>query len=784
MFSATINRRVRALSSIVFRNVFLLINIIIFIVVILLTTFGDTQEGLFLGLITLINTVIGCTQEIHSWLTLERLQLLTAQRVVRINADATETVLLTDELQLHDTIKLKLGDQVPCDSVLMSGHGFEVNEGLITGESTAFLKEPQDKILAGSIVTSGVGLLKVEKVFAKSRIALMTESVRKYSPVVSPIQHTLEQSIRYISYVLVLVIVAVVVRGHLLQESSVTVIKNIGALTSALLPQGVVVIVTLIFSYGAIYFYRRNIVLQQVNATEKIARIKHLCMDKTGTLTDAHLIIEETLVPQGIEPNYAKQSVLAYIRNTADSSQTMETIKKTVQGTYRGTKLADVIFSSARQFGAVQVKDEYGTRVIICGAPDIFLPYLAKSEERDWLQKHLDTEAKIGKRLLCFAQTDSSALPLDLASTKLAIVSVFVLNNNLREGVVEAVKFFQDRGVILRIISGDNPETVQAVARAAGVRGVEKVATGAEVETWSEADFLKKVLAHTLFARIKPEQKEKIIDVLKRDGFTAMIGDGANDALAIKKADLGIAMFDGAQATRQVASIVLIKNSFADLPAGVKLADTIIQNIEICSSIFFNQAFICFFFFCFLIVLGYDFPFTPLNITFINYFTVGLPGALIFYWILKPAHPEVVRHTQSFARRVFPFALISAIPQALVALFAFYGSIEYIKIHAPTSLVIMIFIIMGNIYFVYASSLYSGSATRVQKEQFAWLFLGEVISIFVLLQIPLVTAFYNLKAPSVQGLVELLPLILVYCALQYGLTRWFRLPVTVKMVEG
>jgi len=767
------SRQFQAITAIISRNVFLLINGIIFAVVILLTAFGDIEEGVFLGIITLLNIIIGCVQEISSWLTLEKLQLLTAPKVARINKDGTESVIFVEEIKKKDRIKLKIGDQAPCDGILSSSHGFEVNEALITGESAAYLRKPGDRIFAGSIVTSGSGVVEAEKIFAESRIALMTKSIKKYSLVLSPIQYSVNIIIKYIGYAVLLVILFVVGRGFFVHESTVTIVQNIGALTSVLLPQGMVLIITLLFSYGAAHMYRKHVLLQEINAIEKIGRVKNLCMDKTGTLTSSDLAIEHLYRASGVSGEYAEKSVAAYIKGTGDPSQTIQVIEKMFTGGYSGTVINDLSFSSSRQFGAVHIKDDLGERVVLAGAPDVFLPYFSTERDREWVQKYIDTEAKIGKRLICFVRSEALSLPRDLSGIKLSAVALFVLNNNLREGVAEAVGFFQARGVAIRIISGDNPATVQNVAIAAGVRNTGAVIAGAELEAWSDADYLKKAHAYAIFARVKPEQKEKIIGALKRGGFTAMIGDGANDALAIKKADLGIAMFDGAQATRQIASVVLVKNSFSDLPNGVKLADSIIQNTELCASLFFNQVFLGFFFFILLTVSGYSFPFTPLNVTFINYFTIGLPAVLIFYWIIRPVHAHVTRHDKSFLRQVLPFALASAVPQTFVAMAAFYGSIELVKTHGPASLVVFSFIIVSVIFFMFAPSVYSGPTTKNQKEQFALLVVVEIIIAVILINIPIVSVFYNLKVPSLPSVAELVPAILLYALVQYWITRRF-----------
>jgi cation-transporting ATPase E len=735
--------------------------------------FGDTQEGLFLGLITVLNVIIGCTQEISAWLTLEKLQLSAAPKVVRVSIEGVEEIVSLEEIKEKDNLKLKTGDQVPCDGMLVSSHGFEVSEAFITGESKAYLKKPGDKILAGSVVTSGSGVEDVEKIFAESRIAIMTKSVKKYSLIQSPIQYSINTVIKYMGYVLLLIILFVGVRGFLINESTVNIIQNIGALTSVLLPQGMVVVITLLFSYGAAHLYRRQVLLQEANATEKLGRIKNLCMDKTGTLTGNDLTVEHFYIAPGVDENYAKESIAAYIKITEDVSQTINVIKKRFSNVYAGTIIDDLTFSSSRQFGAVHMKDSFGERVMLAGAPDVFLPYFSIAQDKEWVQRYIDTEARIGKRILCFAQSTTNVLPTDLSGITLSPLSLIVINHNLREGVIEAVKFFQDRGVVIRIISGDNPETVQAVARAAGVSTPQSVIIGAELETWTATDFLEKAHTYTVFARIKPEQKEKIIEALKQDGFTAMIGDGANDALAIKKADLGIAMFDGAQATRQIASVVLVKNSFTDLPNGVKLADSIIQNIEICAALFFNGAFLGFFFFILLTVFGYSFPFTPLNITFLTYFTIGLPVTLIFYWVIRPVHAHVTKPDTSFLRRVIPFALASAIPQSIVTAIAFYSSLENVKIHAPTTLVVLSFIVVGVVFFMHTPSVYSGPMTKNQKIQFYGLVFVECISVIVLINIPFVTSFYNLTIPSLREVIELVPLVLLYVLVQYVLARRF-----------
>jgi cation-transporting ATPase E len=782
--SESTHLKIQSILTIIARNTFLLINGIIFAVVALLIIFGSTREGIFLGVITVWNMIVGIAQEIRSWLALEKLQFQTALKVIKIASDGTESVVLAEDIAVGDTIKLKVGDQIPCDGRLKTARGFEVNEALMTGESASVERKEGEEVFAGGIVTSGLGVMIAEKVFTESKIAEMTKTIKKYSPSISPIQRSLNSIIKYTGYVLLVIILFVVSRGYLIDESTVKIVQSVGALTSALLPQGMVVIITLLFSYGAAHLYNRNVLVQEINAVEKVGRIRNLCIDKTGTLTDNNLSLECVYEAPGITKEMSEFAVLAYLAGTGDSSQTMMVIRGKINDQDVGEILDNVAFSSSRQFGAVHVKKDSTEHIILAGAPDVFLPYCKSESEKTWLKKLIDQEAKTGKRLVCFAKSNSKTVPKnlerDLRDSGLSITSLYVINNNLRDGIVEAINFFQSRGVAIRVISGDSPDTVRAVAMAAGIKNTDKFVTGTDLDSWSDDDFLAKISENTIFARIKPHQKEKIITALKTSGFTAMIGDGANDALAIKKADLGIAMFDGAQATRQVASIILTKNNFNDLPNGVILSENIIENIEICASIFFNQTFIGFFLFIALTSFGFSFPLTPLNVTFINYFTVGFPGFLIFYWIIRPVHAHVFRVKKDFLRRVIPFALVSAVFQSIVAIVAFFVGVKYIGLanlgeQSPTGIIAFTFIILGMIFLIFTPGVYSGVTTEIQKKQFVLLTVIEGIAMFVLLKIPFIIDFFNLNLPTVHSFLTLLPIFAVYFLVQWFITvKFFR----------
>lgn len=759
--------------QIIFRNVFILINLIIISVVTLLIFFGNTTEGLFLGFIVVLNTVIAIFQDIRSWVVLEKLNLLTVMYSIRINKDKTESRVLPEEILKDDTIKLKLGDQVPCDGTITLSNGLELNNALITGESNSFAKSIGDEVLAGSIVTTGSGLMLSKTTFKDSHIALMTVKIKRYSKKSSTIQESINKVVKYSGFILIVIIILVLFRGLAVQDTALSIVESIGALASVLVPQGLVIAVTLLFAYGASHLYKRHVLLQEMNAVEKMGHIKNLCMDKTGTLTENIPMVEDVHIPIGISRQEVETLTSAYLTLSGDSSETILAIKKFINVEYKGEEIQTLPFSSSRQYGGIILKVENENKIIFLGAPEVFMPHLTKSEEKLWLEDLIKTHAPQGKRIVCLVRDMGESKLNEITGSGFVILGVFILQHNIREGVREAINFFQDRDVHIRIISGDNPETVQAISRLSGINNIESVIIGSEMEKWTKDDFKEKAKQYTIFARIKPEQKEDIIEALKIDGFTAMVGDGANDALAIKTADLGIAMFDGAPATRKLASIVLTRNSFSELPGGVRLADSMIENVEIYSSMFFNQTFLGFFLLVLVSILGYSYPLTPLNITFINYFTIGIPSLLIFYWTINPYRKINPIKVGSFLKRVMFFPFISSIVQSFGAITAFIVSLAYFNNNKSNTSIVFAFIMSGYIYFLLTPKVYAGNISKMQKTQFAFLAVLELFIIYFAFKIPFVSTFFNISSITPTNIVVIAFISFVCGVAQFAIAKKF-----------
>ena len=589
------NKIFSSFGYIVLRNVFQLVNVVILGVVLLLCIFGSVQSGLFLGIVFLLNTTIAVIQDVRARLLLEKLERLTALQVVRISSTGIEEKIFAKEIKAGDKIKVLLGDQSPCDGVFESTENIEVSEALITGESNAFSKNTGDTVLAGSIVTSGQGVVELKTSYADSRVARISDNIKTYVASPSSIQRAISLVIQYSGYILIGIVIFVTVRGLVLHVPRVSIITTIGALASAVVPQGLLIVVTLLFAIGAASYAKKNVLFQEMNATEKLGRIKNLCLDKTGTLTDTKLVVENIYLSQGISVETVRECVDAYVAGTHDSSDTITAIQTYQQA--EGTTPASLpnfgkalAFSSWRQYGAIEIVRDGATETVFIGTPALFLELGLADAEKTWLRALVKEHTEKGKRVLCVARASGAQSSADMKETTVSMLAVVVFYNTYRVGVKEAIQFFQDRGVRIRILSGDNPATVLAVAQAVGIESATKVATGALIEKWSDAEFAKEAHEYEVFAQILPEQKVRLIEAFKKDGFTAMVGDGVNDALAMKKADLGIAMFSGVPVTRQLAGVILMTNSFADLPGAVVLADRFIQSIEISSSMYINQS--------------------------------------------------------------------------------------------------------------------------------------------------------------------------------------------------
>ncbi len=753
----------RDIASISVRSVATLSNTIIFVVLGLLFYFGEIQTAVFLSLAILAGVLIGVVNDIRARLALEKLQLLTMPPYNRISKTGTVERVYASALQVGDRIRLVLGDQVPCDSTLVEAHTLEISQALLTGESDSYAKREGEDVSAGDIIVAGWCILRIHTSYADSELSKMTSSIKRYSINLSPIQKSIQTVIQYSGYGILALLTFVVARAQYLHESKVDVIQSAAALTSTLVPQGLIVAVTILFAYGAIRMYRAHVLMQDVNATEKLGHIKNLCIDKTGTLTENIPTVRSMQVYSLATEREALALTAAYIKGSGDSSHTAQVIEVYTHSSGVGELQGSLPFTSQRQFGAITLKQDEKVFALVMGGPDTLLLHMTSGSGKDWL-KNIVSASEPGKRLVCVARADVRTPPESLVGVTLEPVVVFELENALREGTRDIIDFFQKRGVRVRVISGDSPETVRAIATQAGINQSNTTIVGSELEQWSEQDYTEKLDRYAVFARIRPELKEKLIERFQTQGFTAMVGDGANDALAIKKADLGIAMFEGATATRQLASVVLMNNSFAALPQGIRLADTIIGNAAIVSSLYFFEMGVGAVLFIMATLLGYSYPLSPQNIILLNYCTVGLPGIVTFLWTMRGIG-RVRISSMSFLKRVVPFAVLSSLLASIVVSITFALTVGHHSALYTHTLTLLSFIFVSLLFFCAAPFVYTHGGRKQQIEVLALFTAAEFALLAILFSIPFALTFFGLVPVRMidLGLVGLLGVVFAGC---------------------
>lgn len=645
-------------AKIIFRSLFSLVSLVLGSVIGLLVYFDETRDALFLASILGINIVVAIVQEIRAKRALEKLKaLLIRTAKVEHNNEVHDVPL--DRIQVGDILHLGRGDQVPADGHLLSAEALEVNEAFLTGESASIPKAINSNVYAGSFVVAGQARLKVVTRGDETRIAEMTSSVKRLRTRTTPIQRSLSIGITILSYVLLVAVGALVVRQQSVGIDPVITVRLVATLAAMIIPEGLVLACTLLFAYGAIRLLKAQVLLQHINAIESLARLQILCLDKTGTLTENRLQLKQVLPAPRQRGSSLRQHLRSYLALTdpegelASALQTKQHPLPTVKGQVLQA------FSSERRYGSAKIDGQ----VITVGAPEVLLRKLAGSS-RHWLTKHNQDAAAQGQRVLAVAT----------GSKDKKLVGLVIFAQPIKQSARAALAYFMKRGVAIKVLSGDQPATVRAIAQDLKlIKADARVVLGKDIQAASSTKLKQLVREETVFARVSPQQKARVIAVAKQLGYTGMVGDGANDALALKEAQLGISMFHAADITRTVADIVLIKDEFSDLPQGVKLADTILTNLELISCLFVQKVIIGLTLLTLTFLTGNDFPFSPRNITFLNYFIIGLP---ILIWTAYPRHRARSPYEAGYFAQLWPYILRSGSVAMLTTVAAYFLSLQ------------------------------------------------------------------------------------------------------------
>lgn len=618
------------------RNFISPIVIAILLLASLLLVLNEPRDAWFISVVIIINTSIAIIQEIRAMLALKKLELLNAPKARRIRSDGVTEEVMFDKLIVGDMVSLKLGDEVPADGQITESAGLETDESILTGESASVDKPKGAVAYAASAVVAGSATMQVTSIGTNTRVGVMSSTLKRYVPQLTPLQKDIRRAILWLTYAAVIFSILILIVYSLTGHGAVQILRTITSSAIVLVPEGLLLASSLLLAFGSIRLAQAKVLPQKLDAIEAMGLLDVLCVDKTGTLTSDEITFEKFEIFDKSNPHLSDiVGITAAETNSGNATGNAIVSGFSIPGKYK--VLQTLAFSSGRKMSGVKLNYKGNDYSVIIGAPE-FVEVLAPLSAAQ--KKNINLLATEGKRVLLVAIFDDTTVSLkNIPKDSGRVVGLVVLANELRQGVAGTVAYLQKNGVSLRVISGDNPDTVKYVAKLAGISGCDNVLTGVELNNVSDKDWDKVVAETSIFARVLPEQKERLIATFKSFGkFTGMVGDGVNDALALKKSDLGVAMYSGAVATRRVADVVLLNNSFNSFPTGMRLGNRIMQTIEIISVLFFHKIIYGVILLVGTLSFGVVYPFEPRHITFMNIFLVTLPTIIWTLFIPYPGH--------------------------------------------------------------------------------------------------------------------------------------------------
>ncbi len=650
----------RTIPQIIRANLFTRFNAINFILAAVIILAGSPKNAVFVGVI-IVNTLIGVVQEVKAKRTLEKLSLISIAHA-KVLRDREVQEILIEEIVLDDVLYLEAGLQVLADAEVLYTNGLEIDESMLTGEADAIAKRSREKLLSGSFVVAGEGYALVTKVGKETYASTLAEEARKFKIINSDLQAAINKIFKVILWIVpplsvLLIITQLRIPGYTWQDASIGAVSGI----IGMIPEGLVLLTSATFIVSIIKLSKYDTLVQELCATEVLARVDVLCLDKTGTLTQGDLKLSEVKNIGNRDMKEIDNILSALIHNIPCNNPTQKAILAKYVEYDKNIKCTDKIaFSSKRKWSGITF-DELGTWIL--GAPEIIL-----NKEYHFIENLVKEEAKKGKRVLLLAKLDNKLN--DKLEGKIESVALILIEDIIREAAPEVLKYFNGQGVDVKIISGDSPVTVSEVARRAGVKRWENYIDARELP--EDDKELKAVINRTsVFGRVTPHQKKQIISALQEMGHTvAMTGDGVNDVLALKASDCGIAMANGSDATKAVAQLVLMKSDFSALPKVVEEGRKQINNLERVSELYLSKtvyavilAFIC-------SVLFIEVPILPIQFSLVGSCAIGIPS---FFLALSPSSGGVKK---GFLTRILTVSIPNGILLALFTIMTFLISLQ------------------------------------------------------------------------------------------------------------
>lgn len=615
----TIDPSFKTNKQIVLQNIFTYFNLIFIVLAVLLCLVSSYKNLTFLPVI-LANTGIAIYQEIRSKKILDNLSVLNAAKVTVVRNGVANKIDM-EELVLDDVILLETGQQIPADGYVLDGK-LQVNEALLTGEADEIVKEVDDYLMSGSFVVSGKAYVRLDKVGYDSYISQLTAKAKKMGGgEQSEMIASLNKLIKWIGIIIIPIGITLFSQSYFFNGN--TIKESVVAMEAALIgmiPEGLYLLTTIALAMSAARLAKQRVLLHDMKSIETLARVNVLCVDKTGTITENQMSVQKLVIAKNEQAEQqatrVQELISDYAKAMANDNATMQAIKTYFNKPTDQEPLSILPFSSVQKFSSVTFADG----VYVLGAPEMVL-----RERFETVKNEFSQYADQGYRVLVFGSYQGK-LSEALLEAEVIPLAYLLIANPIRKEAPDTFAYFKEQGVAIKVISGDNPQTVSTVALQAGIANADQYI---DVSQLAEEDYLSAVEKYTVFGRVKPEQKMQFVQLLKQKNTVAMTGDGVNDILAMKEADCSIAMASGNEATIQAAQVALLDSDFSRMPEIVAEGRRVVNNIERSASLFLVKNIFSFLLSVFSVLFALTYPLEPSQITLISLFTIGLPSFLL-----------------------------------------------------------------------------------------------------------------------------------------------------------
>lgn len=675
------NSTTKSYKQIFIDNTFTLFNFVNLVLALLIMTTGEYKNLLFLGVV-FSNIFIGTFQEIRSKITLDKISLINTMKVCSIR-ESKETMIPIQEIVIDDILKVKSGNQIVSDSIVREGF-IEVDESLLTGESEPILKQPGDLLYSGSFIVSGNAMIQVIKVGNDNYASQMIKSAKKYSKYPSELRDTLNFIIKLVSISIIPLGCIMFYKNYFILEQSLTdSILSMSAALIGMIPEGLVILTSIALAVGVINLARHKTLVQELYCIETLARVDVLCLDKTGTITEGKMIVDSY---QSNVINF-KEIISNLTYDLQDDNATLFAIKEYFKPKSTFKLVKTIPFNSSKKYSGVIYKDD----IYIMGAYNYMMNQFDEN-----IVKEIEEYASNGYRVISVAKTSSD----DIEFNRLEFIGNIFLLDKIREEAKNILDYFKKQDVDIKIISGDHPLTVSQIVKRVGLENYNRYI---DTSSLKDEELIEIVDDYQIFGRVTPNQKKIIIQALKKKGHTVgMSGDGVNDVLAFKEADVSIAMNSGSDIAKSSANLVLLDSNFDALPEVLYEGRRVINNIQRVATLFLTKTVFSILLTLITILLPFEYPFIPIQLTFVSTFTIGIPA---FFMAIEPNKKRVENR---FLENILKVSLPAGISVVLSILFIYLlSSIKQYSNEMITLLSVITIAINGCIVLTKVSKPYT-----------------------------------------------------------------------------